>query len=164
MTDTLVVIQAAADELSKSDLSAAGFGSQAASAAGGAYDILLLGPMASSLSSTAAGLGARTVFTMSSGELEAYTAEAYASAVEAFLEGRSWRLVAAATSSSTKEYFPRLAALLDVPMATEGGLYARGFCRQPAGYRRAGGAAGPGDLQGQRVRASRGGRRALRDP
>ena len=85
MTDTLVVIQAAAAELSKSDLSAAGFGSQAASAAGGAYDILLLGPMASSLSSTAAGLGARTVFTMSSGELEAYTAEAYASAVEAFL-------------------------------------------------------------------------------
>ena len=119
MTDTLVVIQAAAAELSKSDLSAAGFGSQAASAAGGAYDILLLGPMASSLSSTAAGLGARTVFTMSSGELEAYTAEAYASAVEAFLEGRSWRLVAAATSSSTKEYFPRLAALLDVPMASD---------------------------------------------
>ena len=119
MTDTLVVIQAAAAELSKSDLSAAGFGSQAASAAGGAYDILLLGPMASSLSSTAAGLGARTVFTMSSGELEAYTAEAYASAVEAFLQGRSWRLVAAATSSSTKEYFPRLAALLDVPMASD---------------------------------------------
>ena len=119
MADTLVVIQASAAELSKSDLSAAGFGSQAASAAGGAFDILLLGPGASSLSSPAAGLGARTVFTMSSGELEDYTAEAYAAALSAFLAGRSWRLVAAPTTSATKEYFPRLAALLDAPMASD---------------------------------------------
>ena len=56
---------------------------------------------------------------MTSGELDVYTAEAYASAVASFLEGRSYRCVAAATSSASREYFPRLAAILDAPMASD---------------------------------------------
>jgi len=119
MTDTLIIIQAASGELSKSDLSAAGFGRAAATAAGGGFDVLLLGPMAVDLSSSAGMIGAGKVFTMSSPELDVYTAEAYAAAVAAFLDGRSYRLVAAATSSATKEYFPRLAATLAIPMASD---------------------------------------------
>ena len=119
MADTLIIIQATGNELSKSDLSAAGFGREAAVASGGAFDILLLGSSAAALSAEAAGLGAGTVFTMSSSELEVYTAEAFSAAVAAFLSGHPYRLAAAATSSATKEYFPRLAALLDAPMASD---------------------------------------------
>ena len=119
MADTLIIIQAMGNELSKSNLAAAGFGREAAAASGGAFDILLLGPSASGLSAAAAGLGGGTVFTMSSTELEVYTAEAFAAAAAAFLADHPYRLVAAATSSATKEYFPRLAALLDVPMASD---------------------------------------------
>ena len=119
MADTLIIIQATGNELSKSDLSAAGFGREAAVASGGAFDILLLGSSAAALSAEAAGLGAGTVFTMSSSELEVYTAEAFSAAVATFLSGHPYRLAAAATSSATKEYFPRLAALLDVPMASD---------------------------------------------
>ena len=119
MTDTLIIIQATSNELSKSDLAAAGFGREAAAASGGSFDILLLGPSAAALSAEAAGLGGGTVFTMSSAELEVYTAEAFAAAVAAFLSGHPYRLAAAATSSATKEYFPRLAALVDAPMASD---------------------------------------------
>ncbi|MEC9031248.1 MAG: electron transfer flavoprotein subunit alpha/FixB family protein [Planctomycetota bacterium] len=119
MTDTLIIIQATSNELSKSDLAAAGFGREAAAVSGGSFDILLLGPSAAALSAAAAGLGGGTVFTMSSAELEVYTAEAFAAAAAAFLSGHPYRLAAAATSSATKEYFPRLAALLDVPMASD---------------------------------------------
>jgi len=119
MADTLIIIQAVADTLSKSDLAGAGFGRDASTASGGAFDILLLGPSAAALSGEAARLGAGRVFTMSPAELDVYTAEACAAAAKTFLEEDSYRLVAAATSSSTKEYFPRLAALLDSPMASD---------------------------------------------
>ena len=119
MADTLIIIQATSSELSKSDLAAAGFGREATAASGGGFDILLLGASAAALSAEAAGLGAGAVFTMSSSELEVYTAEAFSAAVAAFLSDHPYRLVAAATSSATKEYFPRLAALVDAPMASD---------------------------------------------
>lgn len=118
MADTLIVIQAAA-ELGKSELSAIGFGLQLASAAGGQLDILLLGPAAEAQAGSAAAFGARTVFTLDSAELETYTAEASAAATAFFLEGRSYRCVGAATTSASREFFPRLAAVLDVPMASD---------------------------------------------
>ncbi len=119
MTDTLIVIQAATGELGKSDLSAVGFGLQLVSAAGGQLDILLLGPGAEAQAGSAANLGARRVFTLGGSELEVYTAEAYAAATASFLEGRSYRCVGAATNSASREYFPRLAAVLDAPMASD---------------------------------------------
>ena len=119
MTDTLIVIQAASGELGKSELSAVGFGLELASAAGGQLDLLLLGPGAEAQAGPAAALGARQVFTMGGAELETCTAEAFAGATAFFLEGRSYRCVGAATNSASREYFPRLAAVLDVPMASD---------------------------------------------
>ena len=119
MTDTLIVIQAASGELGKSELSAVGFGLELASAAGGQLDLLLLGPGAEAQAGPAAALGARQVFTMGGAELETYTAEVFAGATAFFLEGRSYRCVGAATNSASREYFPRLAAVLDVPMASD---------------------------------------------
>ena len=119
MTDTLIVIQAASGELGKSDLSAVGFGLELASAAGGQLDLLLLGPGAEAQAGPAAALGARQVFTMGGAELETYTAEVFAGATAFFLEGRSYRCIGAATNSASREYFPRLAAVLDVPMASD---------------------------------------------
>lgn len=119
MKDTLIVIQAPTPELGKSELSSVGFGLELASAAGGQLDILLLGPGAQARADSAAALGARQVFTMMGADLEVYTAEAYAAATASFLDGRSYRCIGAATNSASREYFPRLAAVLDAPMASD---------------------------------------------
>ena len=119
MTDTLIVIQAPSAELGKSDLSSVGFGLELTSAGGGQLDILLLGPGAQARADSAAALGARQVYAMAGAELEVYTAEAYAAATASFLQGRSYRCIGAATNSATREFFPRLAAILDAPMASD---------------------------------------------
>ncbi len=119
MTDTLIVIQAPTGELGKADLSAVGFGLELASAAGGQLDLLLLGPGAEAQAGSAAGLGARQVFTMGGSELDVYTAEASVAATASFIEGRPYRCIGAATNSASREYFPRLAAVLDAPMSSD---------------------------------------------
>ncbi len=119
MSDVLVVIGPATSPLRKGDLAAAGFAEAAVQASGGAFDLLLTGPEAPAAAADAAKLGVRRVYTLSGGELAFSTPEVCAAAVAAFLDGHEYRLVAAATSSASKEYMPRLAALLDVPMASD---------------------------------------------
>ncbi len=124
MSDVLAVIGPASVPVAKSDLAALGFAHRAASEAGGAVDALLLGPEAAAGAAELTGFGARCLYTVEHADLKEYTAEAYAGAVRRFLErasaeGRSYRLAAAATSSATREYFPRVAAQLDVPMASD---------------------------------------------
>lgn len=119
MSDVLIVVGPAGAPVKKGDLAAIGFGKAAAEAGGGAYDVLLMGPDAAAGAGSATGIGARTIFTLTHADLETYTAEAYAAGLGAFLKDRSYRLIGAATSSSSKEYFPRVAAALDVPMASD---------------------------------------------
>jgi electron transfer flavoprotein alpha subunit len=119
MSNVLVVIGPATSPLRKGDLAAVGFAGAASEASGGAFDLLLLGPEAVSASADASKLGARGVYTLSSDELASFTAEAYSAAIAAFLDARDYRLIAATTSSASKEYVPRLAALIDAPMASD---------------------------------------------
>ena len=86
---------------------------------GGALDILILGPTSEECESVLAHLGVRCVYVLNHADLESYTAEAYAAAVVAFLKSHRYRVIGAVTSSSTREYFPRIAAILDVPMASD---------------------------------------------
>ncbi|MCZ6794126.1 MAG: electron transfer flavoprotein subunit alpha/FixB family protein [Planctomycetota bacterium] len=117
MSDVLVVIGPAASPLKKQDLAAVGFGRRAASLAGGSCDVLLLG--GKSEAEGVARRGVRRVFAASHPDLDVYTAEAYAAAIAGFLEERSYRLVASATSSASREVMPRVAALIDAPMASD---------------------------------------------
>ncbi len=124
MSDVLTVIGPASVPLLKADLTALGFARAAAADTGGACDALLVGRDAAAAAREASRFGARTLYTVEHGDLADYTAEAYAAVLKAFLgkasgEGRPYRLVVAATSSATREYFPRVAAQLDIPMASD---------------------------------------------
>ena len=123
--NALTVIGPAATPLRKGDLAAVGFGLQAAGKLGGACDVLLLGLRdddAGERQEQVAKLGARKVYSLVHSDLETYTAEAYAAALVEFLRDRGaegYRVIGAATSSATREYFPRVAAGMDVPMASD---------------------------------------------
>ncbi len=121
MSEVLAVLGPAASPPTKSDLAALGCASALASAddASGALDILLLGPHANAAAADVAKLSARTVYACDHADLEPFTAEAFASAIAAFLDGRTYRAVVAVTSSAMKEVFPRLAAMVDAPMASD---------------------------------------------
>ncbi len=117
--DVLIVMGPLSGQIRKGDLAAVGFGQVLAEKSGGALDILMLGPTTEDGENLAAHLGARNVHVLSHPDLEFYTAEAYAAAAAAFLKDRRYRVIGAVNSSSAREYVPRLAALLDVPMASD---------------------------------------------
>ena len=124
MASVLVVIGPASVPVPKGDLAALGFARTAAVDTGGACDVLLLGSAAEAGARELSRCGARTLYTVAHDDVGDYTAEAYGAALKAFLEtasseGRRYRLVAGATSSATREFFPRVAAQLDVPMASD---------------------------------------------
>ena len=119
MNDVLIVIAPAADPLRKADLAAITFAQQVAGQTGGACDLLLMGPHASPAAEPASRLPIRTVLTVEHEALAQFTAENYAAAVANVVIGRSYRLIAAAASTTTKDYFPRLAAALDAAMASD---------------------------------------------
>jgi electron transfer flavoprotein alpha subunit len=119
MSDVLIILGPASQPVKKTDLAAFGFASAAVERTGGAFDALFLGPASPAAARELSRLGARKLFVFDHPDLASYTAEAYAAAVAGFLAGRSYRLIAAATTSSTREYFPRLAARLSAPMASD---------------------------------------------
>ena len=124
MSDVLVVVGPAGAPWRKADLSAVGCGLEIASSTGGSVDVLLLGADASAAVSSdeVSSLGVRTAFHASGDAIASYTAEGYATAVRAVLDAKgdgAYRVVVAATSSASKEFLPRLAALVDAPMASD---------------------------------------------
>ncbi len=119
MSDILIVMGPASDPVSKGNLAAVSFGKLAAEKSGGSLDLLILGQITEENQRKASYLGAHKVWVLNHPDLEPYTAEAYAGAVVAFLKNHRYRLIGAVTSSSTREYFPRVAALLNIPMASD---------------------------------------------
>ena len=119
MSDILVVIGPTASPVRKADLTAVSFGLRAAGLTGGSCDVLLLGPDAPREGENVARLGPRRVYTLDHADLRAYTCEAYSAAIVAFLKTRSYRLVGTSTNSASREVFPRVAARIDAPMASD---------------------------------------------
>ncbi len=119
MSDVLVLIGPANLPVRKADLSAVGFGKIAAELLGTALDIVCLGPAAQEVASAVGNLGARTVFAVEHEDLSSYTAEAYAAAMAAIIGRGTYRLIAASASTASRDYFPRVAASLDLPMASD---------------------------------------------
>lgn len=117
--DVLIVVGPASNPVKRADLAALGFGTSLSDATGGAFDIVTIGSEARESAEELATYGARSVYSVSHADVTEYTAEAYAAALGSFLNGRTYRVVGAATSSSTREYFPRVAAKLEAPMASD---------------------------------------------
>lgn len=117
--EVLIVVGPASSPVKRGDLAALGFGKSLADATGGAFDLVAIGSEAPQAAAELVRYGARTVFSVSHADVAEYTAEAYAVALSGFLSGRTYRMVGAATSSSTREFVPRVAARLDAPMASD---------------------------------------------
>ena len=124
MTDVLVILGplasgSSSDALRPSELSGVGFGLEAAAMAGGQADGLVLGDVSDGVLAGLATTGLRTVYRVEHPDLIAYTAEAASRAVEIVAESRAYRLICAPTSSSSREFLPRLAARRGIPMASD---------------------------------------------
>jgi len=117
--DVLIIIGPAPASPGKIERAAIGFGKQAAELLSCEFDLLLLGPRAAAMASQFASFGARKVHTLDHADLADYTAEAYTSAVASFVETRNYRFLGGSASSATRAYFPRVAARLDIPMASD---------------------------------------------
>jgi electron transfer flavoprotein alpha subunit len=89
---------------------------QVASETGGSVSALVIG------SDSAADLGnygAETVYTVSGGAFETFTSEAWTAGLSAAIEQADPAFVFAPSSSTTRDYFPRLAARKGLGLATE---------------------------------------------
>lgn len=117
--DVLIIVESVLGPIRSADLVAVGFGKLAAQQSGGALDVLMLGPTSEDDRKAVSHLGARNVYVLEHADLESYTAEAFSAAAVAFLKDHPYRIIGSVTSSSTREYFPRISAMLDVPMASD---------------------------------------------
>jgi electron transfer flavoprotein alpha subunit len=119
MADVLIAIVPGGPQASRSDMAAIGFGSLAAKQAGGAYDVLVLGLHASAAAKSVDKVGARRVIVADHPDLQQSTGEALSAAIAAVAQSRPYRLIAGASATITRDSFPRVAARLGVPMATD---------------------------------------------
>jgi electron transfer flavoprotein alpha subunit len=119
MADCLVAIIPGAARASRSELAAIGFAKLVAEKAGGAFDILILGPQAQRATGSVTNRGARAVLVAEHADLAQPTGEALAAAIAAVASSRPYRVVAGASATITRDSFPRLAARLGAPMATD---------------------------------------------
>ena len=116
-SDVLIVVGPAESPVRKIDLAAVGFGIEAAQRLGGGVDLLLMGPEAAAAAPAFAELEIRKIIVLEHADLNDYTAEAYSSALAQFTGRGNYQIIGGATSSASRDYFPRVAARLDIPMA-----------------------------------------------
>lgn len=117
--DSLIVSIPSAAQLSRSDQSAVAFGRDVAQRLGGACDVLVLGPHAGAVAPQLASLGVRRVLVADHAELAKPTGEAHSKAIAAVAESGPYRLVAAASSTVTRDSLPRVAARLRAGMCSD---------------------------------------------
>jgi electron transfer flavoprotein alpha subunit len=117
--DVLIVVGPVESSPRKTDLAAVGFGQKAAAQLGGAVDLLLMGPEAVAAAPAFAACGVRKVITIEHADLNDYTAEAYSSALAQFASQACYHILGGSTSSASRDFFPRVAARLDLPMASD---------------------------------------------
>lgn len=127
MSHTLVVAEHDQGQLKAASLAAAGF----AAAAGGSYDILLLGSGLGAAAEALRATGARAVLVADHPDLAEPLADRYAHVVAAVARARGATLVVGAVSTFAKDVLPRAAALLDAAMVSDVVGWADGAFRRP---------------------------------
>ena len=119
MADCLVVLVPGAEQPSRSELAAVGFGRQVAEQLGGHCDVLLLGPQASACGQAVAAYGIGKALVADHADLAQPTGEALAAAIAHVASAADYRLIAASATTIARDCFPRAAARLKAPMASD---------------------------------------------
>jgi electron transfer flavoprotein alpha subunit len=118
MHKILVIAEHARGQLKLATAAAAGCAQQIA-AAGGSYEILVLGSGVAAVAEAARKLGAATVLTADAPALAEPLADRYAKVIADTAKARGATIVVAAASTFSKDVLPRAAALLDAGMLSD---------------------------------------------
>jgi len=119
MSNVLIFVEQAGGELKKASLSAITFGQELAAKRGSELHLVLVGTGLDATADAAKGFGAAKVHVVDNACFENYQAESYVEAIAAVAGACSASMVGAATSSSTKDFLPRLAAKLNAAMVSD---------------------------------------------
>jgi electron transfer flavoprotein alpha subunit len=119
MNKILVIAEHDLGQLKAASLSAAGFAQQLASAAGGSFEILVVGHAVDSAAAALRACGAAAVLVADSAALEHPLADRFAKVISDVARARGSTMVVGASSTFSKDVLPRAAALLDAAMVSE---------------------------------------------
>ncbi|MDD2764833.1 MAG: FAD-binding protein [Opitutaceae bacterium] len=119
MPQILVLAEHAHGVLKPATGAAAGFARQVCAAAGGAFEILVLGAGVGPVAAAAAHYGAAAVLVADAPALQEPLADNYAHLIAEVARARTATLIVAASSTFSKDVLPRAAALLDAGMVSD---------------------------------------------
>lgn len=117
--NVLVFVEHAEGKAKKASLAGITFGQQVAAKTGGELHLAVVGNNARTAADDVAGYGAAKVHLVDNDALENYTTEGYTEALVAVVKKAGATVIAAAASSTTKDFLPRLAGRLDAAMASD---------------------------------------------
>ncbi|TVR03645.1 MAG: electron transfer flavoprotein subunit alpha/FixB family protein [Deltaproteobacteria bacterium] len=119
MSTILVVAEQLGGELKSATLPTIGFAKQAAAATGGEVVVLVLGSGASGAAEAASRFGASRVLYVDGAQYADYLAENYAPAVVEVAKSVGATVVCAPSTTTGKDFLPRVAALLDAGFVSD---------------------------------------------
>lgn len=119
MSNVLIWIEQAGDKPKKSALTAINFGKQVAAKTGGAVHLLVIGKDVGGIANAITGYGAAKVHVIDAPAFTHYLAESYTTALVTAAKACGATMVAAASSSASKDVLPRVAARLEAGMASD---------------------------------------------
>jgi len=119
MSDALIYIEHKDGQIKKTALAGVAFGQQVVKATGGQLHLLVVGSNIKQVAEDAAKYGAAAVYVVDHGDFANYTTEGYAAALTAAVKACNATMIAGATSTTTKDVLPRVAARLEAAMASD---------------------------------------------
>ncbi len=119
MPNILVLAEHDQGRLKLATLAAAGFAQELCAAAGGAFDILVMGYGVAHVAELLRACGAANVLLAEQAALQEPLADKYADVLARVARARGATMVVAAASTRSKDILPRAAALLDAGMLSE---------------------------------------------
>ena len=121
MSKVLVIVETTASDIKPQSLPGVTAGQAIAKASGGELHLLVLGasPDAAAAAVAAKGYGATGVHTIAHAELEPMTAEAWGDAIAHAVKSLGATAFGGTATSTLRDVVPRVAAVLDAPMAGE---------------------------------------------
>ena len=119
MSNVLVLVEQAGGMPKKAALTGITFGQQVAAKTGGGVYLVVIGQDTQTATAALAGYGAAKIFGITGAAFAHPNVEAWTLALAEAVKACSATVIAAATSSTTKDVLPRLAARLDAAMASD---------------------------------------------
>jgi len=119
MPGVIVVCEVNEGKLRKTSLEGLSIGKQLAAAAGGELAAVAFGSSAKSVAEQAGAHGAKMLYAVSSGELEAYSTEPYTAALRQVIDQVKPSVVLFPGSANGRDLAPRIAARLGVGVASD---------------------------------------------